>query len=199
MKPPAPDSRPRLICRVVRHFYADPPPAESWAHRHVEGCSVCAGFYQTLTVVDQSLATGGPGLPDSIPAGLEDRIWAAVESDRAVQAGSAPRQQPAWIARWAGALAAVAVIVMAGLWFAPSSNSDPSATAVAAEFDQQDLQQMVSQLETFSEKWLVLAEPEPGPPVDNQLTEEWGALEADASAALEFLRQSFIPSRSTAS
>lgn len=198
MKPSATDSRPRLICRVVRHFHADRPTQGSWAHRHLEGCAGCADFYQNLTVVDQSLATGSPDLPESIPAGLEDRIWAAVESDRAVQTSSAQEQQPTLIIRWAGGLAAVAAIVVAGIWFTPSSDSDPTATA-AAEFDQQDLQQMVSQLETFSEKWLVLAEPEAGPPVDNQLTEEWGALEADASAALEFLKQSFIPSRSSAS
>lgn len=196
MKTKTTTSYPRLLCRLVRFFHADLPLAKSWARRHVDSCPDCARFYAAVTALDRELAQQTPGGPDSIPAGLEDRIWATVEADRSAQVR--PTRSIA-ITRWAGAFAAVAVLVLAGLWFVPSTPTDSAAVAVSPEFDQQDIQTMVVQLEEFSAKWLVLAEPEAEAAVDNQLNEEWGALEADANAALDFLRRSFVPSGSSAS
>lgn len=187
-----PSSSPRFVCRLVRWKFPEPESDNSWASRHVAGCADCTAHFTDHQAIDRALLASAPRDLESVPEGLEDRIWAAVKSDQ-VAHQSSPQSRPVW-SRWQAGLALASFAVVAALlvWTQSSLQSDDTVVA-HVDFDENDMQQLVTQIGDLSAQWLVATETEVAVETDGPLSRELSALEADASAALLFLQRSFMP------
>ena len=202
MKTPlAPSSRsPRLTCRAARavglwHGAAVTPDGSGWVARHAATCPACAGFFAGARQLESSLRQEAVDTPVDLPAGLEDRIWAAVRG---------PVKHSRWAdAHWRGfampALAAVAVVAVGALWLTRSvghgGDEGAVARAPAAEFNERDLRELASTLGTYSKALLVPAVQAEEATVaeTGALEQEWQALGQDTVSAWKFLAANFIP------
>ncbi|MDB4384664.1 hypothetical protein N9023_05835 [Opitutaceae bacterium] len=191
--------RPRLVCRLARRGNrAEKSAQPNWRDRHVDSCADCAGYFNAAEAMEAELRESAPSSPASVPAGLEDRIWAAVEADQATAREATPSQarMPGW--RNGFTLAGVALVAAIFVWSSNSSGPDKMAVA-HTDFSEQDMQVLVAQIGDFSAKWLSPQSEVTGGLETSPLAAELDALEADASAALRFLERSFLPTRRSAS
>lgn len=191
--------RPRLFCRFARRGERTEKPGQpNWRDRHVDSCPECAGYFNAAEAMEAELRESAPSNLASVPAGLEDRIWAAVKADQSVVREAAPAR--VGIAGWRGGFALAGVALVAAIFVWSSNSADQNSVAVAhVDFSEEDMLVLVTQIGDFSAEWLAPATEVSGGLEANPLAEELDALEADASAALRFLEQSFLPTRRSAS
>jgi len=198
------NERPKLVCRVMRWAHAgqdDDGTSEGMAGRHAENCQACADYFARIqsleqTLVEERVETNAI----DIPAGLEDRIWAAVRPE--VEAYREPAK-PWWRADWrpglGGAVAAALVFVV---WSNQDSkineNATPGGETVATgaplEFNEADMRALVATVETFSTELLTASARETDVTAKpTVMQQELQALGSDARGALRFLGQNFLP------
>lgn len=204
-----PSSSPRLVCRSVRWWSAQHErdtagPAPGLATRHTAGCPDCANYFAAARTLDATLrheaqAMASVATQTPVPAGLEDRIWAAVRPEFPAhhQQHRRARFGRGWLRLEVGALAALA---LAGIvWFSvPPDSGTPAGqtlTNATPEFGERDLQALAANLKNLSERFLAPpAAASNTPPRAGSLESEWLALNSDTRAALRFLERSFLPS-----
>lgn len=198
MNNPNPSSSPRIVCRVVRWKHTELEAQATWASRHVADCADCTAHYAKHQSLAHELQASAPRNLETIQDGLEDRIWAAVQSDQAAL-NTSPQSRPVW-ANWrAGAALASFALVAALLVWSQGSIQSTETNIARVDFDENDMRQLVTQIGDLSAEWLVAAETDVDAETAGPLSEELNALEADASAALQFLQRSFLPTPESAS
>jgi hypothetical protein len=197
----AKSERPRLICRTIRVLHSrqnDLSTDAGIVGRHRVSCAVCAEYFARASALESSLSREARAeIPAEIPAGLEDRIWAAVRPE--VGARSAPARS-GWSAGWRPvAMGALAVLALGVVWLAqrPTSSLGDESVVLAetVEFDEADMRGLIATIETHSTEWLtatVRAEASVRKP--SVLEQELDALGSDARGALRFLERNFVPS-----
>lgn len=191
-------SRPRFVCRVVRWRHPEPGANDSWASRHRAGCADCAAHFAGHQTLEHELRNSAPRSSEAVPAGLEDRIWAAVKSDQSALRQSSQSRSILTGWRTGLALASFAVVAAFLVWSQSPTQSTDTAM-VRADFDEKDMRELVTKIGDLSAEWLVVAETDVTVQTTGPLSEELNALEADASAALQFLQRSFMPTSKSAS
>lgn len=103
---------------------------------HLRGCAACSEAFETLSLLAAA--------PVAAPAGLEERIQAAVRSESAAARGADPLadarpspgrarlgQRRRWMAPAWGLAAAAAVALLMGRTLLPSADSEPDLLAMA--------------------------------------------------------------------
>lgn len=196
--------RPGLVCRVVRFtqsWHEEDSEPRGMAGRHAENCADCADYFARAQHLERALvAENRDAAPAEIPAGLEDRIWAAVRPE--VVARREPAK-PAWRADWRPILGgAIAAALVVAVWLGQDPTVDRDGvsgqtvvTADALEFNEADMQQLVATVESFSTDLLTASTRNDQTPAQpNVLEQELEALGSDARGALRFLGQNFLPS-----
>lgn len=189
----------RLICRLARMGErTDPGKTPSWRDRHIDACAECAAFFDATEAMEAELRNFAPTAPTVVPDGLEDRIWAAVKDDQTTGIRPARRQSGVGGGRPGFVLAGVALVAGFFVWSSTSSGPD-SPEITQADFSQQDMQVLVTQIGNLSAEWFGAQSNTQVDLQASRLAEELNALESDASAALRFLERSFLPIRRSAS
>ena len=192
-------ARSGFVCHWVRRQHArrvDDATASlaPWASRHAAKCPACREYFAAVTALETRLGGEAKTLREDaaeapMPAGLEDRIWAAVAADRA-----APRRAvtasatPSLGRRLAlGGLAALVLGFTAWVALQPRGS-----TVTEAEINHADLQALAATIEDVSVRLLADRDAvRPTPP--GTLEAELSALNRDAGSALRFLRDNFVP------
>lgn len=200
----ATSERPRLKCRVVRlvhswHSEDEDSSGQGWAARHADGCRACADYFARSGLLERGLVEASRSAPAvDMPAGLEDRIWAAIQPE--IAARRAPvRTRPK--THWRpvmGGLIAAALIVAVWLGRAPSVDEGlPEGERIAKsetlDFDEADMRELVASVGIFSTELLTASAREVEMPT-SVLEQELEALGSDARGALRILSQNFLPS-----
>lgn len=211
---PSTSPRPRLLCRLVRRAAggregAVPADGSDWMARHTANCPACAAYFVRGQELDAALRKDAVNTPVAIPAGLEDRIWAAVRPEVAARREPPVRARP-WTASWTmPAFAAMAVVAVGALWLnrdglnpSPIETGPIMANRVTADFTENDLRELAAKIGTTAKTLLV-------PPASTgaeqavvadagSLEQEWKALGQDTASAWKFLAANFIPTEALA-
>ncbi len=192
-------SRPRLICRLVRRWHDPDNPAFAWMSRHASECGDCSKYFARLNDLHTELRESSPTAPADVPAGLEDRIWAAVQADQSSRQSTATQSSRRGWSRWSLVPVGLAAVLALVVWNQPGELSVSESEPVAVEFSESDMQQLVTSLGEVTAEWWIPSRDEESAPAPNPLAEEWTALENDATSALRFLERSFLPTQRSAS
>ncbi len=204
--PSSPSSRNaprRLVCRLMRWIDAwqgDDTAPRGRVYRHGENCAACAAYFARSHGLEQRLQEESRATaPGEIPAGLEDRIWAAVRPE--IDARREPVNSKGW-ADWRplGMGAIAAALVLAVWWGGRDSGGGegtPDGAMAAAdrlEFNEADMRELVATVEQFSTEWLAVSARESEHALQaSVLDQELQALGSDARGAWRFLEQNFLP------
>lgn len=193
--------QPRLMCRAIRVLQSrqDDAARESGVvGRHQAQCRDCAAYFAQVSGLESVLRyEADHAAPVEIPAGLEARIWAAVQPEVATRRVEA---RSGWTVGWRPlALGALAVLTVAMVWMSqrPSSSLSDQSVAMAqpVEFDDADLHELLATLETRSTELLAtVAQVNDRGSQPDVLKQELMALGSDARGALRFLERNFVPS-----
>lgn len=197
------NERPKLVCRVMRmahSWQSDGSDPQGAVERHGNNCEACAEYFSRSAALEQTLVKAIQGeAPLEIPAGMEDRIWAAVRPE-VVARGEPVKGR--WFANWkpvVGGLVAAALVVAVWLGRVPGSNSEGISGSVVAvaeplDFDEADIQELVASLGAFSTELLTASTREAEVATRRGgLEQELDALGSDARGVLHFLGQNFLP------
>lgn len=170
--------RPRWWCRVVRGWSALFAKAPSG---HAARCAACQEFFAQSRALEQRLQRDARPRERTIPAGLEQRIIAAIPFARPV------RREPPVRTSWfvlagagAGAAAAVALAVLA-------LRSPPGASAPIARHETSGAPQVAVVAPETMQVW------EASIAGKNPLQREINSVYSDARSALRFLALNFLP------
>jgi len=193
MKPKNHPSRPRLVCRLVRWLHRDDAPASAWTSRHIANCAACQAYFQREATLDDELRTAAPREPADVPAGLEDRIWAAVQADQDSRSSTRREASPRRWGGWSLVPVGLAVAWALVLWLQPDDSPESAGELASVEFTENDMHELVASIGEVTADWWVQPPAGDAPPVRNPLSDEWNALEDDAASALRFLERSFFP------
>jgi hypothetical protein len=188
--------------RVVDSWHSENEESspQSWAARHADGCQACADYFERSEGLERELVEASRRAPVvAMPDGLEDRIWAAVQSEVAVRRAPARSRSRVDWRPVMGGLVAAALIVAVWLGRAPSSeeglaSGQTVATAETLDFNEEDMRELVASVEAFSTELLTASTRETVTP-RSVLKQELDALGSDARGALRILSQNFLPSR----
>ncbi|HVS53961.1 MAG TPA: hypothetical protein VHD62_16520 [Opitutaceae bacterium] len=175
--------QPRWSCRVVRGWRAifapdDMRDARGLGAAHVAGCAECQRYFQAQDALSSALRRAAPAQRTSTPAGLEERILAAVHA--------APRPLRRKSARPALLLASAtfaAAAIAAFVFFSPAPETPlrdvpPHVIAAATPAN--------NPWETLPSSASALLREDP-------LQDEAKAVYADAQSAVRFLALNFLP------
>mgnify|MGYP000847632041 CR=1 FL=1 len=175
-----PSLRPRFVCRAVRHWHA----LSGGSSRHATTCAECRAYFAAAAEFDLALRRGASAWraattpPPS--AGFERRLLDAVNAP-----ARPPRSNRVRRFGWTAAAtlaAAVAVVLL-------RPAGQPAGRAVGDE-----LALLGEAVDRASRGLVETVIPTTGAFVaDNPLQREFGALYADARAAVGFLAANFLP------
>ena len=185
-------SRVRFACRVARLRAALTHPARS---SHVASCPACQRYLAASAELDQQLMAQARQQPAEAPAGLDDRIFQAIQPTlRSRRQRRAPNAW--WAIGLAGMAAAIALVVV--LSRPPAPSSAPAIAAVAQPVTPENLVATAPAqpvlVDRWSDRlWSALATDTPEATSENPLQREIAAVQADTRSALRFLARNFLP------
>lgn len=212
---PAAASRPRVVCRLVRHWCAIADPANS---RHVAACADCREYFQKVNALEVGLrreaplATRGAVAPS---AGLEREILRAVRASAAEVRTAPGRTWRGWNPVLLGAAAAAVLAVgatfvvldrgpvgapMTGPQSAAAISTSNPATTPSNTVNAADAALIAEVVDSLSSKLTDSVIPTASEMVaNNPLQRELDYVYDDARSALDFLALNFLPSATAAS
>jgi hypothetical protein len=198
------NSRPRLICRLVRHWESSRGPASGntpFAARHMETCEACQAFFADDPAFEQSLRRAAAEVRVEPRSGFEQRILRAVrEADTAPVAKRISGRS--WGISLAGAAAGVAFAFMVFQNSGPEKTGPELAGNQPAQGSHQELVTPEVSADPDREpplRWLASVEARQSAlelAKRNPLEEEMDSVYNDAQAVLGFLALNFLPSGS---
>ena len=180
------ETRPRLLCRAVRHWCAIVGEHRS---RHAASCPNCRSYFEARNKLDQALRR------DALVAGADplvaDRDFER-EILRAVRSFTPNRERAIPIGVWlGGGLGAVAAFVA----FLAVSNPDRLRKGGLAETSTaEETAVILNTVETLSTQFVESVIPAAGGLASqNPLQRELGSVYSDVRSALDFLALNFLP------
>lgn len=206
------DANTSILCRIVRRFSdrsGDGDLRGGWMARHRESCPECASYFARVAQLDHDLTAEARAVAENadtpVPAGLEDRIWQAVQAETGI-GRRAPATTPSRARHGAGAglsglwrglglaagIAAIALVAWQGV-----RTSGDQVVVTEETIHEADLQALAMSIEQLSSR-LVAAKATPAETATapaGQMTQELEALGRDGQAAWDFLRANFMPSQ----
>ena len=184
-------SRPRLMCRLVRQWSAilsDGKPS------HARGCPDCQAYFQRGDDFEQALrddAVEVSAVNFAASSSLDTKIIRVIREMRPQEAQTRSRHPSRG---WAvGAFAAAAATAVIAVWLRvdPLSNSAPR---VAATTPADDAVVIIKTVEELSTELIGSMIPAAGAAVaENPLQRELGSVYSDMRSALDFLAMNFLP------
>jgi hypothetical protein len=193
-------SRARLVCRIVRVWSgAGDTSPDGWGGRHVATCADCQGYFVAVRDLERDLQRAGGRPAEPAPAGLEQRLFAAIEPAVARRdVRSAWRRSVALVA--AGVAVIVAAVVGVG-HFETASRPD-EAMAVERSVPETALPSEATALAAIARLpdnlWTAVGPRAETLTQGNPLQREIAAVQADTRSALRFLARNFLPTNATA-
>lgn len=192
-------SRTRLTCRLVRIWSSSDAPTSGWGARHVAGCPDCQNYFAAAGELDLQLMQQARRATPAMPAGLEQRLFAAIEPTLAHRR-SRPVRPRGLVFAASGAVAVAAMVL--GVWQlrGPQPVGDTEVVQQqgnGAEAVEPDARALAIFSRLPDNLWSAVGPRAETLTEDNPLQRELAAMQADTRSALRFLAKNFLPTEST--
>ena len=197
------NSRPRLICRLVRHWESSRGPVSGHTllvTRHMETCEACQAFFADDPAFEQSLRRAAAGVKVEPRSGFEQRILRAVR-----EAETPPVTRKVSGRSWGISLAGAAAGVALAFMIFQNSGPEKTGPEVAGNLPATGTQELATPEVSADPdrelplRWLASVEARQSAlelAKRNPLEEEMDSVYNDAQAVLGFLALNFLPSGS---
>jgi hypothetical protein len=186
----ASETRPPLVCRIVRQWCA----VSHTTPKHATTCASCRAYFAATDELDAALrrdAARSKARAFAPSATLEQQILRAVRSS----ASESTRDRSSYSSRmWAlGGLCVAAAAVAITLALRPDASQESNARMASAG-SAEDAAVILRTVESLSTQLVVSVLPSAGElVVHNPLQEELGSVYSDMRSALDFLALNFLP------
>jgi hypothetical protein len=174
----------------LRAALANPAPLS-----HVASCPACQEYFAANAELDQQLTMQARHRPEAVPAGLDDRIFQALQPTlRQNRRRRAPRT---WLAvGLAGVTAVVALVMVQSRPAAPAAGPAVASVEQPLAPENSATPEPVLVDQWSDRLWGALAADASETAPENPLRRELAAVQADTRSALRFLARNFLPESS---